>query len=116
MRNNDQKSLTTPCNKLSQLGLVVEKGGIYVLTLGFYKQSGESRADFEKRLQTDFDGEIAIGDVNSEPISIIKYHDFSGFAESPSGATYGPVYIFNVDCPWNERRYLMISPKISEVN
>ena len=117
MRNNDQKSLTTPCNKLSQLGLVVEKGGIYVLTLGFYKQSSESRADFEKRLQTDFDGELEIY-VTGKDTEVIKYkyHDFSGFAESPSGATYGPVYIFNVDCPWNERRYVMVSPRIRSKN
>jgi len=110
-QNNDKKTLTTPCNKLSSFELVVEKGGTYALTLGFHRKSGESKADFEKRLQTDFDGQLAIYVAGKDP-EITKYHDFSGFADSPSGETYGPVYTFNVDCPWRESRNVMIMPEI----
>jgi hypothetical protein len=112
-QNNDKKILTTPCNKLLQFGLSVSCG-TNTITVGFHRKKGESQADFEKRLQTDFDGEITIGDANSEVISMIKYHDFSGFAESPSGETYGPVYTFNInDCSGKRKRdYIRVSPKI----
>jgi hypothetical protein len=115
-RNNDGKrdseEITTPCNKLSMFSLFVEKDGEYTLTLGFHKKPGESKADFEKRLQTDFAGELTVY-ANGENVGISTYHDFSGFSESLGGTSYGPTYKFNVDCPWDERGcYIVVHPSL----
>lgn len=104
-----KKNLTVPLT-LELIGIDIEKGGIYRLQLGFQPGATPLPA-FEQSLRTDYGGEIEIF-LNGKLHKRLRYEDHAGFAPTPVGDGYGPVYFFHVDVPFGGSQQCDLYPKI----
>lgn len=93
-REEREKALTVPLT-LELIGIDLEKKGIYRLQLGFQPGTMPLPA-FEQSLRTDYGGEIEVF-LDDDLHKRLRYEDHAGFAPTPVGNGYGPVYYFAVD-------------------
>lgn len=93
-REERKKALTVPLT-LELIGIDIEKGGIYRLQLGFQPGATPLPA-FEQSLRTDCGGEIEVF-LDGKLHKRLRYEDHAGFAPTPVGNGYGPVYYVKID-------------------
>lgn len=93
-REERKKNLTVPLT-LELIGIDIEKGGIYRLQLGFQPGATPLPA-FEQSLRTDYGGEIEVF-LDDKLHKRLRYEDHAGFAPTPVGDGYGPVYYVRID-------------------